>query len=323
MSESNVVAREAPLEAKLAPSFTIRCLLVAAVCLVLGVGGVWDYVEIIPRQERFFSRAEVCRTFNRFAEPVISGSGDADEAKGQAVLTAVVDNMEVEGGADVQSEVAGLRSAVAAGGHDADDRLTAMLAERLIPSALKAYASDHPGAAEGTIETPPTSAPTWLAAEAAIVTAVMRPVDAQGAASQKLKQAMILSEVQLQIYGDTEAPSSYDRPVQWLFILCLPFVPWYLWQLFSNKSKVFRLQPDGALDIPGETWAADEIADIDMGKWMRTSKAWVVHTDGRRVLLDDYVFKNSFRIVGAIASERYPDDWTDEARKVKAPPSKA
>jgi len=36
------------------------------------------------------------------------------------------------------------------------------------------------------------------------------------------------------------------------------------------------------------------------------------------VLLDDYLFKGIFRIVGELAAARYPDQWTDEAKKVKA-----
>jgi hypothetical protein len=46
----------------------------------------------------------------------------------------------------------------------------------------------------------------------------------------------------------------------------------------------------------------------------------VVHTDGRRVLLDDYLFKGIFRIVGELAAAQYPDLWTDEAKKIKVEP---
>ena len=44
------------------------------------------------------------------------------------------------------------------------------------------------------------------------------------------------------------------------------------------------------------------------------SVAFVVNTDGRRAKLDDYLFKNTHLIVGAIASEKYPEQWDDEAK---------
>ena len=83
---------------RLAMSYTIKNVIVAIVCLVLGLWGVWDYVEVIPRQERFFSRAEVCRTFNLFAEPIVTGGEKAVDAKANTFMTAVVDNLAIEGG---------------------------------------------------------------------------------------------------------------------------------------------------------------------------------------------------------------------------------
>ena len=61
-----------------------------------------------------------------------------------------------------------------------------------------------------------------------------------------------------------------------------------------------------------------EIFDIDMGRWMAKSVAWVVHADGRRLKLDDYLHRNVHLIVGALASERYPDEWDAEAKRVGA-----
>jgi hypothetical protein len=74
------------------------------------------------------------------------------------------------------------------------------------------------------------------------------------------------------------------------------------------------------LHLPGDVWSSQDITDIDMKRWMKSSKAWVVHTDGRRVLLDDYLFKGIFRIVGELAAAQYPDLWTDEAKKIKVEP---
>jgi hypothetical protein len=316
--DSELQAGDTSLRAHVAPSYLIKTAAIAIVCLVLGVWGVWDYVEVIPTQERFFSRAEVCRSYRQIAEPVVSGGAQPAETEIAAFMSTVLDNLEIETSPELASEIIGLRAAVASGGPAAIDRLGVLLADRVLPDTLRQLASEHvPDGDTDTITTGPTSAATWFAAEKAMVVGVRNQTTISGDPSDQLRLGLQLSEAQLQLYGEIERPSAYDRPVQWLFILCLPFVPWYCWQLARNKGRVYVLHEDGSLELPGESWSPDEIADIDMSRWMRTSKAWIVHTDGHRVMLDDYVFKGTHRIVGAIASEWYPEQWTDEAKKVK------
>jgi hypothetical protein len=307
-------ASDVALTARLAPSFFIRNSITAIVMLVLGLWGVWDYVEVIPTQERYFARAEVARAYIRFAEPVVSGASSPDSAALVAFMTEVVDDLQVEGEADAASEIAGLKSVVEAGDPAAIDRLHSLIVTTVLP---KAMAESETRQSDGVSQTSPVSRGTWFAVEAAMVAASRLPTTALGEASNELKLGLAAAQSQVNLYGETEQPSTYDRPMQWLFMLCLPFVPWYLWQIVRSRGQEFRLLTDGSLDLPGEHWSADELADIDMSRWMKTSKAWVVHTDGHRVMLDDYVFKGSFRIIGAIASARYPDAWTDEAKVVK------
>ena len=81
----------------------------------------------------------------------------------------------------------------------------------------------------------------------------------------------------MNLYGDAQAPSAYDRPVQWLFILSLLFVPFYGWSLLKYGPGVYRLDPDGTLHLPEGTWSRDEIADEsdqDPGA-PTTSSRWV------------------------------------------------
>ncbi|MDP6987739.1 MAG: hypothetical protein QGG74_06815 [Phycisphaerales bacterium] len=305
------------IEARLATSYTIRSVIVAIVCLVLGVWGIWDYVEIIPRQEREFTRAEVCRAFNRYAEPIVVGSEEPTKKLAAAFMTTVVNNLAVEGGAAIETEIDGLRAAVSNGEGHAIDTLESLLVKRLLPESVQRAAKAQ-GLEEGAmLQTKPRSESTWLAAESAMVSGTRTPTTALGEATAALKQGLQLAQNQLNLYGEVDQPSTYDRPMQWLFILCLPFVPWYLWGILVNRRKRFALDADGTLHVPGETWSPQDLADIDMKKWMSKSKAWVVHTDGHRVLMDDYIFKGVFRIVGEIASARYPDEWTDEAKRVK------
>jgi hypothetical protein len=120
--------------------------------------------------------------------------------------------------------------------------------------------------------------------------------------------------------GTVSPPSRFDRTVQWAFILCLPMAPYFFWIWHKTRRRVFRLDDDGTLHLPGEKnpWSPAEIADIDMSRWMARSTAWMVHTSGRRVLLDDYKHKHLHLIVGSVASRLYPDEWTPEAKRVKS-----
>jgi hypothetical protein len=301
------------LTARLAPSFFIRNAITAVVMLVLGLWGIWDYVEIIPKQEQYFARAEVARAYNRFAEPIVSGASAPDSAALIDFMDKVVNDLAIEGGPAAASEISGLEDAVKAGGNAAIDRVHALIAT-ILPDAL---ATSETWEKDGVTQASPISRGTWFAAEAMMVAASQLPTNTTGGASDKLKLAMTVAASQINLYGETEQPSAYDRPMQWLFILCLPFVPWYLWQIARSRGKQFSLHPDGSLELPGEHWTAEELADIDMSLWMKKSKAWVVHADGHRVMLDDYVFKGSFRIIGAIASARNPAQWTDQAKLIK------
>jgi len=279
------------------------------VCLVLGLWGVWDYVELIPAQERNFARAEVARAFLRVSEPILNGDTSTNPELVDDFVLKVLDDLSVEGAASVTAEIEGLRASVTSGGRTAIDRMSALISDRVLPDAVAEVEGDADGGSDLS---------KWFEAERAMIDAVRSPTTGAGTPTEVLKAAKVSADGLLDAYGEVQQPSAHDRPVQWLFILCLPFVPWYLWQVLANKKRRFRLQDNGVLELPGnDVWAPDEIADIDMHRWMKTSKAWVVHTDGRRVLLDDYVFKGIFRIVGVLAATRYPDDWTLEAKPVK------
>ena len=120
--------------------------------------------------------------------------------------------------------------------------------------------------------------------------------------------------------GKPVAPAAYDRPVQmWLYVIGCGVMgaPWFLWQWLAAARVRFRMEDDGTLEAGKLRVAQDHIADIDMSKWMSKSIATVVTTDGKRVVLDDYKYRGMDRIVGAIATRFYPDDWTPDARDLK------
>jgi hypothetical protein len=91
-------------------------------------------------------------------------------------------------------------------------------------------------------------------------------------------------------------------------------VPWFLWTWIGTARRHYSLEDDGTLVAPEGRFGRADIADIDMDKWMSKSLATVVLTDGRKIVLDDYKHRDMHLIVGALASERYPEKWSPEAR---------
>ena len=117
-----------------------------------------------------------------------------------------------------------------------------------------------------------------------------------------------------------QRPAAYDRPVQlWLYMVGCGVLgaPWFLWEWANAARKRYRLEDDGTLTAPEGTFPRDQIADIDMSRWMSKSLATVRLADGRTIVLDDYKFRDMHLIVGALAVRFYPDDWTEEARDRK------
>lgn len=118
-------------------------------------------------------------------------------------------------------------------------------------------------------------------------------------------------------------PSKFDRLVQWIYIACLPFAIGPMMSLLRLRRQRYELDDSGTLHFAGDAtlgsgaWRREEIADIDMHRWMAKSIAWVVHSGGGRLKLDAYLHTNLELIIGAIASRLHPDKWQPDARPVK------
>ncbi len=301
-----------PLTVKVSSGFLLRSAIIAVMCLVLGVWGIYDYLVTIPTQELQYYRAEVARQFNRIAEPLLGEpvQNDTKERVGDEALTslrnAIIADLRIEPMPKLANEVNGLQ-AVSTDGTGESVSLNAL--GRLLAENLKTA---------GPPTTPATTVTAnWLATVGGMTVVAQSPVALGGKPVPELKLMGIKANSALSVWGDVQPPSKYDRPMQWMFILCLPFVPWYVWSAMTAKRRKYVLDEDGTLHLPDGTWAKDDIADIDMSLWMRKSKASVVHVDGQRALLDDYVFKGLHRIVGALANAQHPEQWTAEAKRVK------
>ena len=113
-------------------------------------------------------------------------------------------------------------------------------------------------------------------------------------------------------------PGKYDRLIKGLiFIPCLPFGLYLIGFSAYVRRRTYRLDDDGTLHLPRGAWKPQEITDIDMGRWMKKSIAHVVHANGQRAKLDDYQYREMFRIVGAIAARLHPNEWDTDAKLLK------
>lgn len=263
---------------RLQPRFLIQRIAMIVICLVLGLWGTYDYLVKIPRAEAMAARS-----------PVYAAALDViQKSSAEAVEMA-----EVVSAANAAKEA--IESAVAAlpEGIEPDPEMRAVI-QPMDDASWAGELAMMGDVVEVYVNTPAGTALPALAIDGAEL--IRSRKNATGAVT---------------------APTKFDRLTQWFFILCLPFVPWYGFTFVREMRMVHSLEEDGTFGSPAGRWAADEVAEIDMSRWMSKSVAQVVHQDGRREKLDDYVHRGVEEIVGGIASRMYPEAWTPEAKPVK------
>jgi hypothetical protein len=142
-----------------------------------------------------------------------------------------------------------------------------------------------------------------------------RVVVRDGATESQLLEAL---DVLTKDIERTAEPAVYDEFVQWLFISCILGVPYCVWRIAAIRGNTYTLDESGSLTLPGgDTWARDDIASIDMSRWMAKSIAHVVHRDGRREKLDAYLRARLEVIIGHIAHRLEPGQWNPDGTQVK------
>ena len=278
------------IQTKLQPKYWIRMLVIGVVCVILGLWGVYDYLVKIPAQQEAFERGEVCRKMLTALEAKLAYDADPSMGAPAAQIqdaAAVVQALDVKLAEQVKS---GLTK-------EEIENLTAERAAELIKE----------NELEGWV--------TLLSVfKLALFEAEKRAPDQEP--TPIFLGAFESAKTGADRFGEYTEPSQFDRIVQWMFILCLPFAPWCVWVVVKARKQVYRLDDDGTLHAPGVVWPAGEIKDINMGRWMSKSQATVIHEDGSEVMIDDYLYRDGHLIVGAIASEKYPEEWTEEAKPV-------
>jgi hypothetical protein len=280
-----------PITTTIARHYAWRCIIIAIVFLVLGLWGVYDYMVAIPAREQQFLRGEICRLVSDAFEP-----GHWDEAApiARERITAEIERIGSE--------------------HFKADQSQAFDAEDLSEEAWAARAADVQAAIASIRE---RNEDGWFMALLLFREALRQPPFDYPLTGVDLL-AHETAQSGAQAVAGVSQPSRYDRPTQWAFMACLPFVPYYVWAFVATRRRVYRMDEDGTLHLPQGTWAQDDIADIDMSRWMAKSIAHVVHRDGTRVKLDDYKHRNLHLIIGAVASRLYPDQWQPDAKQIKS-----
>jgi hypothetical protein len=273
----------------IARGYAWRMIIIGAASVVLGAWGVYDFAVEIPQRQRLHERAEL--------------------------LTLCMDALETEQAAGLLSPEA--QTALEAVTAEMERTIRRELAEDLDPEQAALTAEQQVEMQKKFADVMQTSEDAeWLALLGVITQGLYAerrlPLTEQGYPLAFL--AFDATRNNLDAIGQVTRPGKYDRVTQWAFIACLPCAPYFFWMYFVTRRRRYTLDDDDTLHTPEGTWPADEIADIDMNRWMAKSIAWVVHRDGGRIKLDDYKFKGLHQIVGSIASRLYPDDWDEDAR---------
>jgi len=133
--------------------------------------------------------------------------------------------------------------------------------------------------------------------------------------------------------GGVEKPSDFDRYVQWAFISCLPYGFWIFLKTLSlmRRGKKYKLntiektiKTPGGIYFYGEHTKSDEqrIVGVDMSSWSsktgsarKSWMAWLVTKDNKKICLDDFPYKNMWKIVGEIAHHFEPNKWSKDAKR--------
>ena len=144
--------------------------------------------------------------------------------------------------------------------------------------------------------------------------------------------AYMNSEKVLAQYKDEkpQPPSKYDRLINfWVwFIGGFSGIPFAVWPFWKYRAGGWVLDSDGTLKSPnGETFASDQISDIDMTTWRglvnpqssnkSTWQAKLILKDGRTLVLDDYLWEGLAKIIARYAHKFHPEAWNEEGNPIE------
>jgi hypothetical protein len=290
---------------RLQPKYSIRMVIIALVSIVLGIWGVLDFFFWIPAKETAFQRGRVCLAVKDALQAAGEDPGSA-EARGK------IDEAQAVVGSQLQ-ELWNLGFEAS----EPEEPASASEDELSPEEAIEATKERFSQAIERIRE---QNQESWLGLMMLFQSALTEAGRMQPgrSPSSTFAAAYELARQGVDETGNVSEPAAYDRYVKGLlFIPCVPFGLYLFWPLYRRSRQRYGLEDDGTFFAPQGRWPKEEIADIDMSRWMSKSIAYVELKDGSRVKLDDYIFRDVHLIVGALASERYPEQWDEQAKPIK------
>lgn len=278
------------IEATIAKGYAWRMIIIAVASTVFGLWGVYDYAVAIPRGQEMHDRMEllqICKT-------ALESDQTDDQLNPEALRAAEAVVLEIN--TVVNRELMTLT---------ANGQVTARSEEE-----MQEKLNDLAGALRSGEEA------NWLALMQMVLQGLgsARELPLTEENYPEAHAAYVATENAIESIGQVTAPGKYDRLTQWAFIACLPCAPYFFWLYVTAKRRIYKLDDDGTLHMPEAEWTAEQIAGIDMSRWMAKSIATISNSDGAQAKLDDYKYRNMHRIVGALAVRFHPDEWDDEAR---------
>lgn len=150
-----------------------------------------------------------------------------------------------------------------------------------------------------------------------------RAEDGQPLSQAQAERYEEIQAIQTDVFNNTPPPrpARYDRALNfWVYFIGTGVLgaPWFFWRLISKRRTGPGLNDEGDLVDGDATYPADTLSGIDMAKWMSKSLAKVsIAGHDEPIVLDDYVYKDTYLVVGALANRFHPDAWTEEAKPIK------
>ncbi len=299
LGKGSAASKIMEIRTRLKRGYILKQSAIAVVSIALGLWGVYDYVWTIPNQQEAHDRLDVCQAIVALHET--EPDDETFEQKKEVALE------KVQAKLDDLAEQAGHQE-------DSPEVAPATEQEALDQQVANLKKTIEQLDAQGELGW----LKTLLLFRQAVVTP-RPPATMQSSLSGIHAAAWEIATQGVSEFAEVSKPETYDRVIKGLiFIPCLPFGLYMLGALAIKNRKHYRLDKEGNLHLPGgETWNRDDIQDINMNKWMSKSIARPQHADGREVKLDDYIHQDMHLIVGGLAHRFHPDQWHEDARKVK------
>ena len=196
--------------------FALQRIFLIVISLIFGLWGVYDYQVAIPNQERLAKHGQI------YLQTKIA-------------LEATPENPE---------SAAGLQDAIVTVRGEMQRLLEPHAGPNPTPEQLHA-------AAQTVLATDDAS---WFA-EITVFEGALREVPRRMAGaepSQTFQRAYDAAKIGVNQTAEISPPGKFDRATQWMFMACLPFVPYFILGFVRLRRNVYRLDDDGTLHAPEE-----------------------------------------------------------------------